>query len=200
MKSPAHAWKIGSRGNRRYRAASAPGARALLSLTRVELLLLATLLFSSFGLTLWLTAPGRPLSASHALTPAERLAAYPITTEYALHQDAQALGLRVSLSLTGYVDSLERQDRDTVSVKGWLADRAGDGAPLYVLAFAGGKFAASVRTHGQRPDVTKALGLSGKAAQNIAYAMTFRCELGSLPILVGLSGDRYTQLTVKPCP
>lgn len=200
MKSPAHDWKMGSRGNRPGRAASAPGARALLSLTRAEILLLAALLFGSFGLTLWLTAPGRPLSASHALTPAERLATYPITTEYALHQDAQALGLQVSPSLTGYVDALDRLDRYTVSAKGWLADRAGEGAPLYILAFAGGEFVASARTRGQRPDVTKAQGLTGKAAQNVAYAMTFRCELGSLPILVGLSGDRYTQLTVKPCP
>lgn len=200
MKTPAHAWKIGSRGNRPHRTASAPAARALLSLTRFEISLLATLLFGSFGLTLWLTAPGRPLSASHALTPAERLATYPITTEYALHHDAAALGLQISPALTGYVDSLDRLDRDTVSVKGWLADRTGDGAPLYILAFAGGKFVASARTHGQRPDVSKALGLIGRAAQNVAYAMTFRCELGSLPILVGLSADRYTQLTVKPCP
>lgn len=200
MKTPANAWKIGSGGNRPHRGASAPGARALLSLKRAEILLLATLLAGSFGLTLWLTAPGRPLSADHASTPAERLATYPVTTEYALHHDAAALGLQISPALTGFVDSLERLDRDTVSVKGWLADRTGDGAPLYILAFAGGKFAASAQTHGQRPDVTKALGLTGKTAQNIAYAMTFRCELGSLPILVGVSGDRYTQLTVKPCP
>ena len=163
-------------------------------------MLLATLLFASFGLTLWLTAPGRPLSASHALTPAERLAAYPIATEYALHHDAQALGLQISPSLTGFVDSVERLNKDTVSAKGWLADRAGDGEPLYLLAFAGGKFVASARTHGQRPDVTKALGLTAKAAQNLEYILTFRCEPGSLPILVGLSADQYTQLKVKTCP
>lgn len=197
---PAQAWKIRSRGNRPYGVASAPEAHGILSFTRAEVLLLATMLFGSFGLTLWLTDPGRPLSASHALTPAERLATYPIATEYALHQDAQALGLQISPSLTGFVDSVERLNQSTVSAKGWLADRAGDGVPLYILAFVGGEFVASARTHGQRPDVTKALGLTGKAAQNIAYAMTFHCELGYLPILVGLSGDQYTQLKAKTCP
>lgn len=200
MRMPTQDWKIGSRGMRPHGTASAPQAHAMLSFTRAQIVLLATLLFGSFGLTLWLTAPGRPLSASRALTPAERLATYPITTEYALHQDAQALGLRTSPSLIGFVDSVERLDRYTVSVKGWLADQTGDGTPLYILAFAGGEFAASARTHGQRPDVTKARGLTAKAAQNIAYAMTFRCELGSLPILVGLSADRYIYLMAKPCP
>jgi hypothetical protein len=200
MKSPAHEWKIGSLSSRPYRAARAPRAHGMLPFTRAEILVLAILLFGSFGLTLWLTAPGRPLSASHALTPAERLATYPIATEYALHQNAQALGLQISPSLTGFVDSVERLNGDTVSAKGWLADRTGDGEPSYILAFVGGKFATSARTHGQRPDVTKSLGLTAKAAQNVAYAMTFRCEPGSLPILVGLSADRYVQLTVKPCP
>jgi len=195
MKLLTQDWKIRSRRN-----GPSGAAHALLSFTRAEVLLLSTMLFGSFGLTLWLTAPGRPLSASHALTSVERLATYPIATEYALHQDAQALGLHISPSLTGFIDSLDRLDRYTVSTKGWLADRAGDGAPLYILAFAGGKFVASARTHGERPDVTKALSLSGKAAQNVAYAMTFRCEVGSLPILVGLSADQYTQLKVKPCP
>lgn len=180
------------------------------SFSRLEILLLAAVLFGSFGLTLWLTAPGGPLSASHALTPAQRLAAYPIATEYQLHhaaqalglqdEDAQALELHIAPTLTGFVDSVERLNKDTVSVKGWLAARTGDGEPLHLLAFVGGKFAASARTHGQRPDVTKALGLTDKAAQNVAYAMTFRCELGYLPILVGLSADRYTQLKTKPCP
>lgn len=192
-------WKSGSRGKRPYRTARAPRAHGILPLSRAEVFVLAAMLFGSFGLTLWLTAPGRPLSASHALTPAERLATYPIATEYALHHSAEALGLQISPSLTGFVDSVDRLNKDSVSAKGWLADRAGDGEPLYILAFVGGKFAASARTHGQRPDVTKALGLTAKAAQNVEYAMTFRCEVGSLPILVGVSADQYTQLKVKAC-
>ena len=173
---------------------------SILSFTRTEVLLLLSFLLGSFGVTLWLTAPDGSLSFNRSDAPAERFSTLNIATEYALNREAQALGLHTSPGLTSYVDTLVRTDQDTVSAKGWLADRAGDGTPLYVFAFAGGEFVGSARTHGQRPDVTKALGLTGKAAQNVAYAMTFRCELGSLPILVGLSGDRYTQLKVKPCP
>jgi hypothetical protein len=173
---------------------------SMFSFTRTEILLLLSFLFGSFGVALWLTAPDGPLSFNRSDTPAKRLPTLNIATEYALNRQAQDLGLHTSPGLTGYVDSLVRLDRYTVSAKGWLADRGGEGAPSYIFAYVGGAFVGSARTYGQRSDVTQALNLTGKARQNIAYAMTFRCGLGYLPVLVGLSADRYTQLKTKPCP
>jgi hypothetical protein len=173
---------------------------SMFALTRFEGLLLLAFLFGSFSLTLWMTAPDGPLRFKPALTPAERLSAYHIATDYALKRAAEALGLHLSPELSGHVDSIDRLDQYTVNAKGWLADRHGDGTPSYLLAFVGGAFVASSRTNGQRPDVTRALDLTAKARQNIAYAMKFRCGVGYLPVLVGVNADRYSQLRTKPCP
>lgn len=169
-------------------------------LNRAEVFLLAIALFGSFGLALWLTAPSRPLISNRDLIPADKWAAHTIATDYALNREAQALGFHTSSALTGYVDSMDRLDKDTVTAKGWLADSTSDGSPSYVLAYVGGKLVASVRTHGQRPDVTGALHLTNRAGQSVAYTMTFACHLGDMPLLVGLNANRYAHLSTKPCP
>lgn len=174
--------------------------QSMFAFTRAEGLLLLSFLFGSFGLTLWLTASDGSLKFKAAPTTAERLSRYHIATDYALNRAAEAIGLYTSSELSGHVNSIDQLDPDTVAAKGWLAVRGGDGAPSHILAFVGGEFVASSRTSGRRPDVTEALNLTDKAGQNVAYAMTFRCELGYLPILVGLSGDRYAHLTTTPCP
>jgi hypothetical protein len=91
--------------------------------------------------------------------------------------------------MKGVVDGISRT-KDNVMAIGWLADPAGDGTSLTILVFVGGKNVAATQTRGERPDVTKALGLASGAAQNVAFEASFSCRSGDRPIIVGLGPNK----------
>ena len=82
-----------------------------------------------------------------------------------LTKSAADAGLLPARSLTGSVDALTRANEQEVTAAGWLADPQGDGDPLTLIIFVGGKAVASGKTSSERPDVTEALGLAFGAGE-----------------------------------
>ncbi|MFL6796348.1 MAG: hypothetical protein ACJ8F3_02935, partial [Xanthobacteraceae bacterium] len=77
----------------------------------------------------------------------------------------------------------------------------GDGTPLKLVVFLAGASVVRTETKGERPDVTAALGLDFGSEKNVAFKMTFDCEHGQQPVVVGLGVRRqYLPLTATACP
>jgi len=74
--------------------------------------------------------------------------------------------------MRGNVDNLRRFDHQHVIIDGWLADPQGNASPLSLVIFVAGNKAALTRTRGERPDVTKALGLEFGAEKNVAFQIS----------------------------
>ena len=158
-------------------------------------------LIGSFLATLWLTSPGPPGSKTDDRSSAEQLASRSIFSRSDLIEAAVAAGLSSSTRMKGSVDSTLRANERDVTIGGWLADPEGDATPLTVLVFVTGKKVAMTQTHGERPDVTKVLGLAFGAQDNVAFAVSFGCRTGDQPIIVGLGLDKqYLSLSSPQCP
>jgi hypothetical protein len=159
-------------------------------------LLLAVLLASFFG-TLWLTGGSVPPESRSA---AEQLASYSISHRSDLIEAAVASGLHTSSAMKGNIDVMTRVNDREVTIQGWLADPVGDTASIAII-FVDGKHVATTHTQGERPDVTKALGLASDAKQNVALTVTFECRAGARPLIVGLGSDnQYVAVASPPCP
>src|SRR5260370_38939489 len=123
-------------------------------------ILLATLIGSFFA-TVWLADTGTPPNpVDDDRSDAERLASRNIFNRADLIEAAVWPGLHSSDSMKGVMDEISRINDGDITVRGWLADPGGDAAPLTVVVFAAGKKAATAQTSGERPDVTKTLGLA----------------------------------------
>jgi hypothetical protein len=157
------------------------------------------MLVGSFALTLWLTS-SQPPSSSPDLPPSEALATYKISNRTELIEAAVALGLHASTRVKGSIDAIKRSN-DQVTIAGWMADPQGGDTPLNVLVFVEGIMVRSERTRGERPDVTQELGLAFGAEKNVGLQVTFACQSGGQPMLVGVGVDKDYFLFSSPrCP
>jgi len=163
----------------------------------------ALIVMGSFFATLWLTEPTPKEGASESRAAStgseiEKLAGMHVSNLEELTKSAADAGLLPARSLTGSVDALKRADEQQVTAAGWLADPQGDGDPLTLIIFVGGKAVARGKTSSERPDVTEALGLAFGAEKNVMFGLTFRCRAGEQPIIVGVGPKRqYRPLEVK---
>jgi hypothetical protein len=175
----------------RTRAKSPRLLRPRLTLTAGALIFLL-----SFVVALRLTKPAM------APTPAmATLAAATVSDFKTLMSAVKAAGLKGTPDVKGGLDEIKRLDGDQVAVKGWAAQTINGGAPLTVLVFADGRNKLTMETRGARPDMTDALGLSGEAAENVAFAGTLACSRGQKLIVVAVTqSDVYGYFGSPPCP
>jgi hypothetical protein len=162
------------------------------------ILFLSAVLFGSFFITLWLTEPEVP-NAPDNRSPAELLAAYPISDGSDLAKSAHEAGLITSQRLSGHGDVIRRIEEQKVDLLGWAAD--GRGTALEVLVFVAGHLVATAHTAGERPDVAAALRLGFGANKNLAFSANFTCRKGDQPVVVILGKERdYMDLQPARCP
>jgi hypothetical protein len=103
--------------------------------------------------------------------------------------------------MQGAIDAISRINDREVKIAGWMADPQGGDTPLNVLVFVDGGMMGAARTQGERPDVTKGLGLTFGAEKNVALEVTFACSSGQQPIVVGVGVDEDYFLLMSPrCP
>jgi hypothetical protein len=160
--------------------------------------LLISVLFGSFFITLWLTAPSAPTDDR---SDADRLAAFAISNDSELTIAVQHIPLRPSQNLVGNVDVLTRTSQDDVTAAGWFADRQAGASPLVVLVFDGGPLVGRTLTKGERADVTEAQHLTLGAQRNVIFSITFKCHVGDQPVIVGIgSSHQYLLLQSSRCP
>jgi hypothetical protein len=141
------------------------------------------------NLVLWLTQPrttsARPDPADHRPI-AERLASQKVSSRADLPLAAAAAGLTLSRRTMGRVEKLSRVDASQVTMSGWFADRYGDATPLTVVVFVAGAMVGMTRTEGERPQVARMVGLGSGAEKDIGFRLSFACQAGEQPIIVGL--------------
>jgi hypothetical protein len=180
-------------------------SRVMLSASRViQIGLLASALFGSFFITLWLTEPDtsglQPIGVDNR-SDVEKLSARKITSDLDLLNAARDIGLHLSARMTGNIDVVNRTSARDVSVVGWVADKEGDATPTSILVFAGGAFVATTQTKGERPDVTQTLHLGLGSEKNVSFSVTFSCQPGDQPVIVGIAtAKQYISLASRPCP
>jgi len=162
---------------------------------------LAAVLVGSFLLTLWyIDTTSSPVSTD-TRPDRERLAERRVSDYDELGSAAGSVGLRFSRRLQGNIEAINRINERDVSIAGWFADPEGDATPLDIIVFVGGRVAAKTQTKGERPDVTRTLGLGFGAEKNVAFQVNFSCRAGDQPVVVGLgTGKRYFPLVARRCP
>jgi hypothetical protein len=159
--------------------------------------MLLVVLVGSFFATLWLADSG----VRDERSAAEQLANSSIFNRSDLIEAAVAAGLHRSTQMKGVVDAMTRVNDREVRINGWLADPDGDATAAAVLVFVDGKNVATTQTRGERPDVTKALGLAFGTERNVGFEVTFRCRTGQQPMIVGVgSAKEYHSLASARCP
>jgi hypothetical protein len=162
---------------------------------------LAAVLVGSFLLTLWYIDTTSSPDSTDTRPDRERLAERRVSDYDELAREAGAVGLRFSRRINGNIDAINRINERDVSITGWLADPEGDATPLDIIVFVAGRVAARTQTKGERPDVTRTLGLGFGAEKNVAFQVIFSCRAGDQPVVVGLGvGKRYFPLPSRRCP
>ncbi len=157
-------------------------------------------LAGSFFITLWLTGP-KTTTLTKDGNHLERLVAVMLTNKSDLFSAAIEAGLRRSTTLRGHVDVVRRHSSKDVLMEGWVAERGGNGQPLDVVIFVQGRSVGLTRTQGPRADVTKAIGLERGAEKNVVFQVTFACQAGTQPLVIGLNEDGdYVPLSSALCP
>jgi hypothetical protein len=160
---------------------------------------LALVLLGSFFLTLWLTDISL-LKSKATRSATEQLADRKVSDYSELSSAASDIGLMASRRLQGAFDGATRSSERDVRYWGWLADPNGDDTPLNILVFVAGRVVATVQTKGERPDVTRLLGLAFGAEKNVAFEVKFSCRTNERPVFVGLGTDKqYFPLPASPC-
>lgn len=170
--------------------------RALPTITRTALSL-ATLLVS-FSLTLWMLdgAPAPPAKVAPEAIVSQR-----ISSHGELRRLAPSLGLSFAPQIRGNVDVLQRVNDREVLAEGWLADTEGYGEPLKLYVFASGAMVARAETRGERPDVSKALGLFMGAEKNTKFQVNLECRAGDQLVIFALATrSQYLPLPSATCP
>jgi hypothetical protein len=164
---------------------------------------LTAVLIGNLVLALSQPRPTRAVSDPSDTRPAaERLASKRVASYAELAVAAAAVGLELSRRFVGIVDRIVRIDDGDVNMVGWLADFDGDSTPLDVVVFVAGAAAGSTKTQGERPDVTRDVGLGFGAEKNVSFRVRFGCRSGEYPVVAGVgSKNRYIPLTsAPPCP
>jgi len=129
------------------------------------------------------------------------------TDEASLDAAANTAGYHKSNDLGGHVDSVRRLDGGHVRADGWAADITGDGSPIAIDIYAGGRDVAALRTDGPRADVTAALKANLKASvsssKNTKFTSDFECPTGEkLFVVASTTTKGYALLGPQPllCP
>jgi len=156
-----------------------------------------------FLLTLWIIEPHRA-ERNDNMVAADigPLAAQLVATDEDLRRAARDAGLQRSFYMKGHIDTINRVNDRDIAISGGLADpEYGDGTPLRIIVFVGGPASGDTETKGDRPDVTHALGLDFGSEKNVAFQLSFACQPGDRPVVVGLGARRqYLPLSIDPCP
>jgi len=163
----------------------------------------AASLAAGFFITLWLTEPDTtdPVNAAANLDPIERLTRSQVYDNASLVSAARAAKLVPVDTVRGHIDEISRLPDGQVRMAGWAANPFGDGTPLTVIAFAGGRGTLLGTTDGPREDVTKALGLSAAAAKNVKIAGLVQCERREAIVVVAIDKDgAYASIKFDNCP
>src|SRR5262245_52831819 len=163
----------------------------------------AASLVASFFITLWLTEPDatNPANAGARLDPIERLIRSQVYNNASLASAARAANLVPLEDLRGNIDEIRRLPDDQVRIVGWAVNLSGDGTPLTLIAFKGGRGTLLGKTDGPREDVTKALGLSARAARHVQIAVSVQCERGEVVVVVAIDKDNvYAPIKFDRCP
>jgi hypothetical protein len=156
----------------------------------------AIMFIASFLIVVRMTRP--TLTPNHKI---EQLAASQVSDFGSLMKAVKAAGLKGGRDVRGSLDEIKRVSELQVQVKGWAADIAGDGSPLTILAFAGGRNRLMVETSGQHPDIGALVGLSGRLAENVAFYGLLSCNRGEKILIVAVtSGNSYNQFGSRVCP
>jgi hypothetical protein len=176
-----------------------PSARVI-----IQIAVSAAILFGSFFITLWLTAPdssGTNPQETDNRSDTQRLADRRISDSSDLLRAAQEIGLHLSRRMEGNVDLINRISQSDVNMVGWVADAEGDATPAKILVFVGGAIVGSTQPKGERPDVTEALKLSFGSEKNTSFSVNFKCRSSEQPIVVGIgTAKRYVVLKSGACP
>ena len=162
----------------------------------------AVSLVGSFLITLWLTEPDgiNRATAEVQLDGVERLRRSFVYDNRTLGAAAQAAGLVPLDNVRGHIDEIQRLPDGQVRMTGWAADVHGDGSPLSVVAFGGGRGTLLGRTDGPRDDVAKDQKLSQAAARHVAIVGSLPCERGQTIVAVAINKDgAYAPLTFETC-
>jgi hypothetical protein len=160
-------------------------------------------LVGSFFITLWLTGPDKtnPANAGAKLDPIERLTRSQVYNNATLASAARAANLVPLEDVRGHIDEMSRLPDDHVPIMGWAVNLSGDGTPLTLIAFAGGRGTLLGKTDGPREDVTKALGLSATVARHVKIAALVQCERGEVVGVVVIGKDGvYAPIKFDRCP
>jgi len=162
----------------------------------------AVSLVASFFITLWLTEPDRidHANADANIDGVERLRRSLVYDSRTLSSAAQAAGLVPLENVRGNIDEINRLPDGQVRMIGWAADTRGDGSPLTVIAFAGGRGTLLGRTDGPRDDVTKDQKLSQAAARHVAIVGSVQCERGQTIVIVAINKNgAYAPIKFETC-
>jgi hypothetical protein len=181
-----------------------PELRALLSPRRLIFIgVLLVVMLGSFFLTLAMLDEGDDglVDSSDPRSDGERIASHKVTSYSDLRIAARDARLRRSMSIIANVDSFTRINERDVALSGWLADPDGDATPIKLIVFVSGVVAATTQTKGERPDVTKEIGLAFDTEKNVAVGVNFACPAGQQPVVVALGlKRRYFPVDVPRCP
>ena len=131
-----------------------------------RLALYSAALFGSFFFTLWLTEPPKPWVDR---SDRAKLLAQKIGSAQDINRAAENAGFRLSGDLRGSIDSIKRNNAGDVTMVGWLADKEGYAIPLEVVVFTRDGKTASIRTAGERADVTRQLNLGFGAKRTFPF-------------------------------
>jgi hypothetical protein len=163
----------------------------------------AASLVASFFITLWLTEPDTINSANAGakLDPVERLRRSQVYNNASLASAARAANLVPLEDVRGNIDEIRRLPEGQVRIVGWAVNLSGDGSPLTLVAFTGGRGTLLGKTDGPREDVTKALGLSATAAKHVKIETLVQCERGEVVGVVAIDKDgAYAPIKFDRCP
>ena len=162
----------------------------------------AASLVGSFFITLWLTEPDttNPANAGAKLDPIERLRRSQVYNDASLASAARAANLVPLEDVRGNIDEIGRLPDRQVRIAGWAVNLSGDGTPLTLIAFTGGRGTLLGKTDGPREDVTKALGLSARTARHVQIAGLVQCERGEVIVVVAIDKDSvYAPIKFDRC-
>jgi len=118
----------------------------------------------------------------------------------ALQSAAEQSGLRVTPYIKGFVEEVRRTEGD-VQLSGWLVDSEGDGRPIHLFIFTGGKLVAQSQTKGERDDITKSLNLSFEERANVKFSVRVKCASGDIPQILAVTYDGFYSIrSAERCP
>jgi hypothetical protein len=153
---------------------------------------------AGFFLTLWWTEPAKD---SRKLGVAA-LVSRSVSDAATLKSAAQAAGLQMSDDIKGHVAVAGLPSGDQVRVSGWAVDIYGDGTPLTVVAFSGGRSTLQVATRDRSDDVAKFLRISptSSAVKNVMFEGIFSCGPGDSIVVVAVSRlNDYSSWVLPGC-